>query len=308
MSPIPARPGVLQRLSEQPYLLLVLTTLAWGGNSVASRAAVGEVSAMALTCVRWGLVMAALFAFGWRRIVEGWPSVRAQWKPILLMGATGYTGFNAIYFTAAHYTTAVNLSIIQGAMPVFIMLGAFAVFRSPIRMGQVLGMGVTIAGIAVVASKGDVATLARLHFNIGDLMMLACCAIYAGFTLALRKLKNASGVAFFAGLAIAAFVSSVPLLGWEIGSGAVQWPTPKGWLLLTYIALVPTALAQLGFMRAVAMIGPGRAGLFINLVPIFGALLAVLILREPFGLYHAAALALVLFGIFLAERSARRGA
>lgn len=304
----PSGSGVLKRLGEHPYLLLILTTLAWGGNSVASRAAVGEVSAMALTCVRWGLVMAVLFAFNWSRIAQGWPSVKAQWKSIFLMGASGYTAFNAIYFTAAHYTTAVNLSIIQGAMPVFIMLGAFAVFRTPIRTGQVIGMAVTIAGIAVVASKGELATLAQLRFNAGDLMMLICCALYAAFTLGLRRLRNASGVAFFAGLAIAAFVSSLPLLGWEVWSGQVQWPTVKGWILLTYIALIPTALAQISFMRAVALIGPGRAGLFINLVPIFGALLAVVILHEPFGLYHAAALALVLVGIFVAEKSARANA
>ncbi|MEO6338571.1 MAG: DMT family transporter [Caulobacteraceae bacterium] len=293
--------------SGRPYVLLVFTMLAWGGNAVAGRASVGEVSPMVLTALRWAIVLGVLALSSRRQIAAGWPAVRAQWPAVLVMGAGGYTVFNALYFTAAHHTTAVNLSIIQGALPVFVLLGALALHRTPIRLGQALGMAVTLAGIAVVASKGDVHTLARLRFNVGDLMMLACCALYAGFTLALRGRPNASGVAFFSGLAVAAFVTSLPLVGFEALTHQLQWPTAKGWGLLVYIAVLPTALAQMSFMRAVALIGPGRAGLFINLVPIFGALLAVLILREPFGLHHAAALALVLAGILLAETSARRG-
>jgi len=303
----PASPA--RGLIDRPYLLLVFTMLAWGGNAVAGRMAVGEVSPMVLTSIRWGVVLALLGILYRGRILDGWPSMRRQWKAVLAMGACGYTFFNALYFTAAHHTTAVNLSIIQGALPVFVLLGALAIFRTPIRTGQALGMAVTLAGIVVVASKGHLETLAALRFNVGDLLMLGACALYAGFTLALRGRQGASGVAFFTGLALAAFATSLPLLAYEAATGTLMWPTLKGWALLTYIAVIPTAFAQMAFMRAVALIGPGRAGLFINLVPIFGALMAVVILREPFGMYHGVALAMVLVGILLAERSAlKRGA
>jgi drug/metabolite transporter (DMT)-like permease len=97
-------------------------------------------------------------------------------------------------------------------------------------------------------------------------------------------------------------VTSLPLVAYEMAAGTVQWPTPKGWLIMLFIGLFPSFLAQLFFMRGVELIGPGRAGLFVNLVPVFGALMAVLILGEPFHLYHAAALVFVLGGIFIAER------
>ena len=297
---------LIDSVSSRPYVLLVFTMLGWGGNAVAGRAAVGEVSPMVLTALRWAIVLGVLAIVCRRQIAAGWAGVRAQWLAVLLMGAGGYTAFNALYFTAAHHTTAVNLSIIQGALPVFVLVGALILHRTPIRLGQALGMIVTLVGIAVVASKGDIHALARLRFNVGDIMMLGCCALYAGFTLALRGRPGMSGVAFFSGLAVAAFTTSLPLVALEAWTGGLQWPTAKGWMLLTYIAVLPTALAQMAFMRAVELIGPGRAGLFINLVPIFGALMAVVILREPFGVHHAAALALVLAGILLAETSARR--
>jgi drug/metabolite transporter (DMT)-like permease len=224
----------------------------------------------------------------------------------LLMGATGFTAFNALFYLAAHHTSAVNISIIQGSIPVLVMLGALVLHRTPVRPGQAVGMAMTLVGVALVASHGDLATLARLKLNIGDLFMLVACALYAGYTLALRGRAGIGGLSFFAGLACAAFVTSLPLLAAEIAAGQGGWPSLEGWAVLAYVALAPSFVAQVFYMRAVELIGPGRAGLFINLVPIFGALLAVLILSEPFGLHHAAALVLVLTGILVAERSARR--
>ena len=88
----------------------------------------------------------------------------------------------------------------------------------------------------------------------------------------------------------------------EIVRGTVQWPTPTGWLIMLYIGLLPSLVAQVFFIRGVELIGAARAGIFVNLVPVFGALLAVVLLGEPFALYHAVGLALVLGGIWLAER------
>lgn len=301
------KPSTLRRLYERPYLLLVLTMLAWGGNAVASRLAVGEISPMALTAGRWGLVLGVMALAARRQVMAGLPRLREQWRAVLAMGAAGFTAFNALFYVAAHHTTAVNIAILQGSIPVLVMLGALLLHRTPVRGGQALGMAVTLAGVALVASHGDLAALARLRLNLGDLLMLGACLLYAGYTLALRGRPGASSLGFFAGLAAAAFASSLPLLAAEILAGDSGGPSPAGWAILAYVALAPSFAAQLFYMRAVELIGPGRVGPFINLVPVFGALLAVLILREPFGLHHAIALALVPAGILLSERSARGG-
>jgi drug/metabolite transporter (DMT)-like permease len=296
------------RLWSQPYLLLVLTTLGWGGNAVASRMAVDQVSPMLMTTARWTLVLSVLALTSRRQIAESLPLLRRQWRPVLAMGATGFTAFNALNYVAAHYTTAVNLSITQGVIPLLVLLGGLLAHRSPIRLGQMIGVSIALVGVVVVASGGRLETLARLQFNRGDLMMLAASVLYAGYTIALRTRGTAAGlsaIGLFFGLATAAFLTSLPLLAIEAATGGLRAPTPKGLAILAYIGLIPSFIAHVFFIRSVALIGPARAGLFINLVPVFGALLAVLVLGEAFGFHQGAALALVLGGIALSEWKAK---
>jgi drug/metabolite transporter (DMT)-like permease len=221
------------------------------------------------------------------------------------MALAGFSIFNALYYLAAHHTTAVNMSILQGSVPILVVAGALVLHRTGIGLLQLLGIASTLIGVAVVATAGHLATLAAFRLNLGDGLILIACFLYAGYTLALRNRPNVSGLVLFAAMAIAAFVSSLPLLGYEVLTRTVQWPTWAGWLILGFIGLFPSFLAQLSFMRAVQLIGPARAGLFINLVPLFGALLAVLVLGEPFALFHLVALVLIMGGILTAEVSGR---
>jgi drug/metabolite transporter (DMT)-like permease len=289
-------------LYGRPFLLLVLTTLMWGGNAVASRLAVGHISPMALTCLRWLGVILILAPFLGRQVAAEAPALVPRWPYVVVMSALGFTIFNALMYAAAHHTPAVNLTILQGSVPVLVLLGNLAWFGTRIRLVQVLGMAVTLIGVAIVAARGEMETLAALAFNIGDIWMMIACVCYAAYTLALRKRPNVSGFVFFAAMAGAAFLLTLPLLAWEAAAGAVVWPDARGWAILLYVTLFPSLLSQIFFMRGVELIGSGRAGLFVNLVPVFGAMLAVVILGEPFRLYHALALAFVLGGIWLAER------
>lgn len=284
------------------YVLLVLTTLIWGGNAVAGRLAVGQVSPMALTSIRWLVVCVILAVIGQERLKADWPILRPRLGWIALLGMSGYTGFNALFYSAAHYTGAVNLAILQGAIPMIVFLGVLAVYGTPIRATQIAGLVLTFVGIALVAAKGHPETLLNLDFNIGDLLMLTACLLYGGYTVGLRSRPPASDIGFFTIMAAAAFVTSLPLLAIEIALGQFQAPTPFGWLVAVWIGIFPSLLSQLFYMRGVAIIGPGRAGIFANLVPIFGAALAVMVLGEPFGWFHAVALCLVVGGIVWAQR------
>ncbi|GGK34869.1 DMT family transporter [Salinarimonas ramus] len=301
-APAAKTPRLPAGATSQAYLFLTITALSWGGNAVAGRLAVGEVSPMALTALRWLCVVTILVPLAWRDLRAHEATIRAHWRRIALMAVAGFTSFNALLYAAAHYTSAVNLTIIQGGIPVVVLVGALVVYGTRITTLQVAGMLVTLAGVATVAAQGSLATLLSLSFNPGDVLMMAAGLAYAGYTLALRSRPAMPQLAFFTAMAAVAFLASLPLLAFEVTTGSVIWPGPTGLAILAFVAVFPSLIAQLFFMRGVELIGPGRAGLFVNLVPVFGAMLAVAILSEPFHLYHAVALALVLGGIALAER------
>lgn len=295
-----ARP--LRGLYDRPFFLLVFTTLFWGGNVVAGRLAVGEVSPMAITFLRWLVSFALLALFARRQILAEYRKVLPQWPLVMLLGILGFTAFNALYYSAAHHTTGVNIAIIQGSTPIIILLMGFIVFRNALSGLQMIGALLTILGVLVSASHGDWRVVASLAFNRGDLWLLIASVFYAIYTLLLRKKPDCSALVFFTAMAAAACLSAIPLVVYEAQQGLLIWPTFKGWLLIAYIAVLPSLLCQIFYIRGIELIGPGRASIFYNLVPVFGALLSALLLREAVSIFDVMALGLVLGGIFVAER------
>ena len=294
-------PALLVKLGSNPYLLLILTTLMWSANGIAGRLAIGEISPMVIVSLRWLLASVLLFTFFHKQIAKDWQVLKHHLWLVAFGGVFGFTAFNALFYLAAHHTSGVNMTILQGSLPIFTLIGALAFHRTKISLLGAVGILLTLAGVMTVASKGDWDTLMSLSFNIGDVFLIIACLLYAVFTLTLRNRPKVSGIGFFAILAVAAFFAAIPLIGWEMASGDTQWPTLRGWELLAFITIGPSLLAQLFFLRAVDLIGPSRASVFTNLVPIFGPIIAILVLGEIFHTFHAVALALVLGGIGLAE-------
>ena len=295
---------LLERFLSRPILLLFLTTLFWAGNTIAGRLAIGEVSPLAVVFLRWIAVSLLMVTLYGRQVRAEWPVLKRHLPVMVLMGFIGFTAFNSLFYTAAHSTTALNLGIIQGSMPMFVLLGALIILRTPIRMVQALGVVITMGGVMLIASQGDLTRLMDLEINPGDGLMILACVLYALYAVLLRNRPAVSGMVFFTVLSVVAAITAIPVFAVEIWQGTVQMPTPKGWVIVAYITIFPSFLSQVFFMRGVDLIGPGRAGVFINLVPILSSILAVALLSEPFYLYHALALGLVLAGIALSERRA----
>ena len=274
----------------------------FGANGVAARLAVGAVSPMVLVSLRWGFVAVALAAVlkaaDWRELqvlLRSHP-VRLAW-----MGLLGFSGFNALFYVAAYATTAVNLTLMQSAIPALVLAGAALAFRLRVTALQVIGMALTMLGVLVVAAKGDLHSLLHLALNGGDALILLADVFYAAYALGLRVRPPGAPLVFFAGLSLSALAWSLPLSIGEVALGRSYWPSLQGWLATLFIAIGPSFTGQLCFMRGVELIGPARAGLFTNLVPIFGALSAVAVLGERFTPAHALAVMLGLGGITLAE-------
>jgi drug/metabolite transporter (DMT)-like permease len=290
------------------YLMLLSTMLLWGGNSVAGKLAVGHVSPMTLVFLRWVMAVLILLPIGWQALREDWPQVRRHWRLIAALGACGFTFFNVIFYTALNYTTAINVSIEQAAIPIVIILANFVLFRLRVRPLQIVGVALTIIGVALTASHGDLGQLLKLQLNFGDAIMLVAVLCYSLYSVGLRLKPAIRWQSLMLALSIAALLISVPFFVWEIVAGRVIVPAAAGWALTLYTALGASVISQVLYIKGNELIGANRAGLFINLVPIFGTLLSVLIVGEQFHLYQALALALVLGGIGLAEYSGSRAA
>ncbi len=288
------------------YALLTGTMMCWGMNAVLGKLAVGEVSPMVLVSARWLGVLILIALFLAKGVKRDWPVLKRHLLFLGLMGAAGFTCFNALFYVAAHSTTAINIGILQGAIPIFVMMGAFAVYRDRITPLQLLGVLVTATGVIVVATGGSLERLLALAVNDGDFLMIAACFLYASYAVGLRRRPNVPTLSLFAVMAAAAFVVSLPFLGVEAWLGQLQWPTALGWLVIGLVTLFPSFLAQIFFIQGVDILGPGRAGVFANLVPIFASLFAVVVLSEDFAIFQAAALALVLSGIWTSERFKRQ--
>ncbi|TIT52932.1 MAG: DMT family transporter, partial [Mesorhizobium sp.] len=164
------------------YLFLLLTTLLWGGNSVAGKLAVDHISPMTLVFLRWVLAVLIMLPIGWRTLHEDWPVVRRHWLLLGGLGACGFTFFNAIFYTALNYTTAINVSIEQAA----------------------------IIGVALTASHGDLRQLLKLDLNFGDAIMLGAVLCYSFYSVGLRLKPAIRWQSLMLALSIAALATSLP--------------------------------------------------------------------------------------------------
>jgi len=292
----------MRPLNLQAYIILCITTLIWGGNSVAGKLAVGHVSPMMLTSMRWVIACSVLLAFAAPQVRRDWPVIRKNWALLMGYGLVGFTGFNAFLYSALQFTSAINCVIEQAGIPMVIFVVNFLLFRTKVSPAQIAGFTLTLFGVALTASHGDLTTLLTLDLNQGDALMMAAVLVYAAYTVALRFKPEIHWKSLIAVSAFGALLSSVPLVGWEIATDRMIWPDMTGWVIVAYAGILPSLVSQILYVRGVELIGPNRAGLFINTIPIFGMVLSILLIGETLQTFHMIAMALVLGGIAVAER------
>tara|TARA_B100000003_G_scaffold36988_1_gene31159 strand:- start:235 stop:942 length:708 start_codon:yes stop_codon:yes gene_type:complete len=217
------------------------------------------------------------------------------------MGLFGFTGFNSAYYIAAHDTIAINLGLVQGTMPAFIIIIAWVWLKDKINLTQFLGVLITFIAVLIVVSAGNLTILLNLELNKGDIVMIFACTLYAVYAVGLRKKPQIGALPLLTFFAYVAFVGSLPGLIYETYSNQLILPGLKGCIILGVIIIFPSFLAQIFFMKGVEKIGPARSGLYTNLVPVFSSILAVFLLGESFQFYHFLSLSMIFVGIYLFE-------
>ena len=225
---------------SRPYLILIVCNIFWGGNTVAGKMAVGHIDAYSLTILRWTGALILVLPFAIRPLRRDWPVIRQRWWLYLFYGAVGFTSFNMLMYIAAYYTSGVNSSLEQVAVNIFVIVLNFALFRLKVKPLQLVGVAITIAGVALIATHGDLLRILKLDVNLGDLLVIAACFIYATYSIALRWRPQTNWLSFmvatFIGAILAAFAYQA-----GTGPGPVAFFTglatidTEGWLIVAYV-------------------------------------------------------------------------
>ena len=289
------------KILTNPHFLLTLTSIFWAFNTVAGRAAVGEVSPLLIVSVRWFFVSIILSILCRNQLIKTWSILNKKIKWLIFMGLFGFTGFNSAYYVAAHDTIAINLGLVQGTMPAFIIIIAWIWLKDKINFTQFLGVLITFIAVLIVVCSGNFNALIELELNSGDIVMIFACTLYAIYAVGLRKKPKISALPLLTFFAYIAFLGSLPGFIYETYSNQLILPGQKGFIILGVIIIFPSFLAQIFFMKGVEKIGPSRSGLYTNLVPVFSSLLAVFFLGEEFQFFHLLSLIMIFTGIYLFE-------
>jgi drug/metabolite transporter (DMT)-like permease len=294
-------------LHASPYLLLTLTSFFWSLNWVIGRAIVGHVSPLTLTFARWVVAVGVMMPFAYPQIRAHWPVVRRNWKVIAWLGFWGTGLHNAFAYVGLQYTTATNGVILNSAIPVLIILLGWLVYRETITRVQTFGVGVSLLGILAIISRGDPAVLATLQLNKGDLIVLFGMIFWAAYTVFLRmKPAELPGFAMLACCGCVGVALLFPLMLFEMLflGGHVEF-NPATVAAMLYVGIFPSFVGYVFWNRGVSQVGAAIAGIFLHLMPAFGALLAWLFLGERIHLFHVVGIALILAGIALTTRGHR---
>lgn len=287
-------------------LLLSLAMLFWAGNSIAGRSLAGVAPPMALTFWRWALALLLITPFAWKHVRADAAELKRRWKMVAMLSITGVGAFGALLYLGLETTTALNSLLMQAAIPPLIMLFALIFLREQTGRGQVFGVILSLAGVLVVIAEGRPADLAHLKLNPGDGLILIGVLLYAVYSLLLRFKPAVHPMSLLWATFLAALVMLAPFYAWELAAGRtfeLGVPAITG---LIYVAAFPSFLAYLFYNRGIELIGSARAGQFLHLMPVFGAVLAVALLREAFRGYHLIGVILIGAGIAVATFTARR--
>ena len=287
--------------------MLSLPPLLWAGNAIVGRLCSDLISPFALNLLRWSIAFVVLLPLAWKVLRKDSP-IWPLWRQYMLLGLLGIGCYNALLYLALKTSTPLNVTLVSSSMPVWMLAIGRLCWGIAVSRRQLYGALLSILGVVVVMSRGDLHSLLNLRFVAGDLFMVLATIAWAFYTWLLSRTHEPREVkAHWASFLLAQMVFgllwSVLFTAGEVVMGEFRFVA--GWPLfaaLLFIAIGPAILAYRFWGMGVQRSTPAIAGFFGNLIPIFTALLSILILGETPHLYHGIAFALIVAGIVVSSR------
>ncbi len=291
---------------------LLIATALWAGNAIAGRVLVasGAVSPITLSTVRWGLAALLLLPLGWRVFA---PS-SALWlnkKRFLLLGLFGVGSYNALLYLALETSTAINVTLIGASMPIWMLLIGAIFYQTKPHLLQLVGAVVSLFGVAIVLTRGDLSTLLSMEMVLGDLLIMLATITWALYSWMLTRPGSSTErqwpwaqflmAQVFAGLLWTGFFDSFEIAAGHAYLDLNLWTAS----LILFVAIGPSLIAYRCWGLGVNGAGPTVAAFFANFIPLFTAIFSAAILGEPPQLFHGVAFALIVTGIWVSSTQGR---
>jgi drug/metabolite transporter (DMT)-like permease len=285
------------------YLQLLLTVIFWAATFHFGKYAVGLMPPLGVSIWRFLLAGAVLLpVMLWREPIA-WTALRRNAWPLLIMGVVGNFGFNAGMFYGLQHTSAVNASLITALNPALIVVLAAGLHREPIGGRRLVGLLLGLAGVLVVVTRGSWLVLRNLEFSRGDLLLLGGSCCWAIYSVIPRLYIRGLGALQIAGATILIGVLAMIGFGVVVTPAALMVPPAGAWVALVFMGVCGAALAYIWWNQSVVRVGPQRTAIFLNLTPVFTALMGVA-LGQSITLAQVMGALLVIAGVLTASLAA----
>ena len=286
------------------YVFLVLAALFWSGNFIVGKfATLFEVPPLTLNVFRWISVWLILIPFTYKEIFNSLPYIKKNWLVISFMGIITISTFNSVVYFALNYTQVVNAVLMLASIPAATIVLSSLMKIEKTNIFQLLGLLLSIIGIGSIISNGEIQKIISLSFNKGDLWMLVCVITWSLYSTLLKKNKfKLSQFALIQLMVSVGILFLIPQYFYEQSIGLEVNFNKAFFSILFYVVIFPAIAAYYCWQKGIEIIGPNRSTMFIQLMPLFSAVMAIIIFKEKFELYHFIGASFILTGIYLSNR------
>lgn len=253
------------------WLLLIVCNLFWAGNYVFGKIVVAEMSPLWITFSRWTLALLLLFPIAQKIEKPDWRKAWQEWPALLAMGLLGVIGYNLILYSALEYTTATNAALVCAINPGIIVMFSVALYREQLSRLQNVGFLLSLIGTVIVLTNGELARLLQFNFNFGDILMIGAILVWTFYTLLGKKLKTKPITSTTLSSALAVLIMLPFALVEGIDVTRISALTVTG---ILYMVIFASACAFVFWNISVQKLGASQAGVFLNLIPVFTAIIS----------------------------------
>ncbi|MDQ0214874.1 drug/metabolite transporter (DMT)-like permease [Oikeobacillus pervagus] len=291
-----------------PYFLLVLATILWGGNFVIGRAVSNQLPPYTLSFLRWCTALIIFIPFVWNPLKQEWKTIKERWPVVLFMALTGVAGFNTLVYIALHHTTSINASLVNSSTPIIIFIFSFVFFKEHLNRNQMLGTILSLGGVVFILSKGSFDNILSLSFNKGDLLMIVAVVCWSVYSIMIKKYSNIlpNYSTFFVTIILGIIMLFPFFMGEVLDPHTYFVWSFSSFFAVLYIGTFASIVAFIAWNTAVSEIGANRAGIFLNFIPVFASIFAIIFIGESLAWYQLLGGLFVILGVYLSTQVSKK--